>query len=682
MPQLYYRLVLCQEKFVIITVMPNKMPKKVVYLSAILLVTEIFANLVNTRVVYAGTTPPSTTYTQTPSSPDGKNGWYVSPVRFDLHTTDLQSGVKEINYKIDSGNWQKVSFSNTLNLVLNPSMEDSGPTTTGVMNWEATLEDADTTYSQDTTTYAPSFSTASAKIVSSTAQTNLWHGINNKDYFAVTYAYRNMTASAWIKTLNATNGAQFKVYAISTDEFGNEVITQIGQSALVSGTTGWNNLSINFIAIPETVTGVYIDAGLYGPGTVWIDAVTIDASNKTADTSVTIASDSSNHTIEFYAVDQAGNVENHSCSSSPKVNCVTFKLDSTPPGNWHDSGAFRGLLGSNHELYVYTNVEDLTSGLSVFTDKYQYHTDTQPGFGKFSNLLGCNSTWTPNEWTILISPPFTPGATEAYLLTPKTDFCNNDWKTCKTVKFFSEDMAGNSATKDFCINGPWVRVRGEGTVAANNNIDMLSEAEGYNADGLVQTGGYSIDFFTTSKNWYVKNEPIATTYNYDKYSNSIKGAKTSFSGSLPTTSGTYIYNGNYEIKTTTLPNNYSSAIFTQVIFINGDLTIPKNTTINTRSAALFIVKGDVKIDKTVDSVHLGLIADGDIYSAYNLAEGDTASTLALKGLFQGDQIFLQRTLQGTNNDTSPSEDITYEPKYLVKLKSLFGKNTVSWESIE
>src|SRR5690606_22201784 len=125
-----------------------------------------------------------------------------------------------------------------------------------------------------------------------------------------------------------------------------------------------------------------------------------------------------------------------------------------------------------HEVYVHTTVEDETSGLSVFTDKYMYKTDKNPTFGSFSNLLNCNSTWQVNDWTILISPPFQNGVKSAYLLTPKTDFCNNDWKTCKTVRFFASDMAGNEATKDYCINGPWISFIGEGFVRSNSSIDM------------------------------------------------------------------------------------------------------------------------------------------------------------------------------------------------------------------
>jgi len=69
------------------------MPKK-------LLATVILSILLTTPA-HAGTTAPVTTVTQTPSAPDGNNGWYVSPVQFDLEATDLESGVASINYRID-----------------------------------------------------------------------------------------------------------------------------------------------------------------------------------------------------------------------------------------------------------------------------------------------------------------------------------------------------------------------------------------------------------------------------------------------------------------------------------------------------------------------------------------------------------------------------------------------------
>ncbi|MDC0449206.1 hypothetical protein OAL67_01205, partial [bacterium] len=289
-----------------------------------------------------------------------------------------------------------------------------------------------------------------------------------------------------LKTENVTQNAYFKVYAVSPDGMGGQTITLVGQSPTLTLTNDWTELTLEFVANVENILGVYLDVGLDGDGIIWADAVTITESLNSVSAQFIVGSDGE-HTVEYYSIDRAGNPET--------PDSVSFKIDQTPPGNWHDSGAFRGFFGAAHELYVYTVVEDATSGLSTLTDKYQYLTKKNPTFGRFSNLLGCNSTWQEDGWAILISPPFIPGVNSAYLLTPKTDFCDNDWKVCKTVTFYSEDLAGNSAAKDYCLNGPWIEVRGEGIVRANQNIDMLSEPEEDNTDGLIELGGNSVNFF-------------------------------------------------------------------------------------------------------------------------------------------------------------------------------------------
>jgi hypothetical protein len=52
------------------------------------------------------TTPPDTTATLDPSSPDGPGGWYVSPVRVTLSATDDDTGVDYTKYRIDNGTWR------------------------------------------------------------------------------------------------------------------------------------------------------------------------------------------------------------------------------------------------------------------------------------------------------------------------------------------------------------------------------------------------------------------------------------------------------------------------------------------------------------------------------------------------------------------------------------------------
>jgi len=653
------------------------MPKKI----GIYLVIAISLFTVAAHTVSAGTTPPDTVYTMTPSSPDGDNGWYVSPVRFDLESTDLESGVASLNYRIDGGTWQTIYFPNSLNLAPNPSFETSGATTSGCDSWNATVVDSLGTYAQDTSTYYTGFATSSAQI---SATGGLWHGINHYNNFAVTTPYSNMSASAWVRTQNVTNAAFFKIYAIAPDGGGGEIIQEVAQSGSLTGTNGWTRLTSEFTVTLPNATGVYMDIGLSGPGTMWVDAVTLDNSVHTADTSVIIASDRENHRFEFYATDNAGNVESYSCTS-PVSNCVTFDLDQTPPGNWHNSGAFRGIFGSAYQLWVYTEVEDPTAGLQAWVDKFQYKVpEYNDSFGKFSNILSCSSTWQPNQWVfpLITLWPFN-GVKDAYLLTPKTSFCNTDWRRCKTVRFYSIDMAGNESTKEFCINGPWIKIRGEATTRSNKYIDMLSEADGDNTDGLIEVAENNIDYFTSSKDWEVIQSPVPPAYTYNDYWDLAQGTKTEIvDEEIPADDGVYYEDGNLEIGATQVPSNYDSEIFNQVIFVDGDLEITTDVDIDDESAALYIVSGDGKMAKHVVLVDVAIFADGDFYTAHDIAEGDDSETLELYGLYSADEFFFQRTLQGVDNSDWPSEDFTYEPKYLVKIKDYFGTYSITWERTE
>lgn len=628
------------------------------------------------RALAADVTAPTTTASLSPSSPNGNLNWYVTPVGVTLNATDLESGVKEINYKVDAGAWQKVEFTDSVNLAPNASMEEIDAANTPIIkDWSATVTDANTTYTRDTSMYLTDYATTSAKIV--TTGTG-WHGVNNQNNYAVVAPLSNMTASAWVKTDAVAESAYFKVYIVSQDLNGLLTYTYLTQSTFVSATAEWTKLNATFVVSDPLAIGIYIDIGLTGTGTMWIDAVTISSTNTNTAAPFTVGTDGS-HTVEYYSTDVAGNTETHSCTSNPKVKCITFKIDQTPPSNWHDSGAIRGFFGSDHEVYVYTTVEDPTSGLSVFTDKYMYHTETQSGFGKYSNLLNCSSTWQPNQWMFLITPPFSPGAHSAYLITPKTDFCNSNWKICKIVRFYAEDLAGNTTTKDYCINGPWIKFTGGGTVRANGGIDMVAEAEGDNTDGLIETGNTLVGFFTTSRDWWLADSPSPVAYDYDKWQSVVAPSPTTVSG-LNTQSGVFKINSNFEITTAAIPSGYGTATFSQIVFINGDLKISKNITVANGSTALFIVKGKVEVAKTVTSISAAIFTDGQFYTAYNITEGESSGNLSLKGVFVADQFNFQRTLQGANNADNPSETITFEPKYSINLAQYLGVNSVKWVS--
>src|SRR3989339_1138646 len=538
--------------------------------------------------VYAGNTPPFTTLTKTPSTPNGKDDWYLTPVNILLTATDLESGVASINYKIDSGNWVTVTQSDTLNLAPNPSFETThAGSSINTLSWEAGLQDGQAVYSRNTLNYV--FGTTSIKINSTGAA---WHSINHSVNYAVANPLSNMSAEVWLKTESAGGSAYFKIFAVSKDINDNFVYTEVAQSNSINGTTTWTKISENFVVSVSDAIGVYMEVGLLGTGILYVDGVSINNSAKSADTSFTVSSDG-NHTVSYYSVDRSGNIET--------TKSTTFKIDQTPPTNWRNSNAYRGVTGpSDHHLYVTTVVDDTTSGISTLTDKFQYHTDRNPGFGSFSDLMQCSSTWQPDTWAPLISPPFSPGATTVTLLTPKTDFCDSVWKICKTVRFYAEVM------------------------------------------------------------------------------DAVKTSPTEIFGTLPTSNGVYIKNGNFTINATSVPNNYDTSTFKQIVFINGNLRFDKEIVLASNSAVLFVVSGNVEIKKTVSEVTSAIHSDGTFYTAYDTNEGDQTGTLRLKGVFVADKFIFQRTLQGTDNVEDPSEDFTYEPRFGNLLREYIGINAVRW----
>lgn len=624
----------------------------------------------------ADTTAPTTSATRSPNTPNGWNSWYNTPITVTLHPNDLESGVKEVNYRVNNGVWQKQTFENTLNLLQNPSFEVSdGSSGTGALYWEPANTNALAVYSQDPTTSYPTSPINSAKIVASDTGTT-WYAVANKTQFIPTTPFDNMNAYVWVKTNGATNGVYYKVYMVLRDAGGNITYSLVDQSSRVVGTVDWTKLSSMFIVSDTTAIGVYMEIGIEGTGTVWIDNAYVSSSSLQPEATVILATDVASGRLEYYSVDNAGNTETYSCSS-PVRNCFTYKMDQTPPGNWNDSGAFRGLIGSAHELYVYTNVEDAMSGISTFTDKYQYLTELNTGFGRFPNIGSCSGTWQPNTNVFLISPPFFPGVSSAYLLTPKTDFCNSNWRSCKIVRFISQDMAGNTGTKDFCINGPWIKISGEGITRANNSINMLSEAPNYNTDAIIESSGNSVDFFSSSNDWVIRNAPTQQGKSYADYQ-SLTSAKTIVS-SLQATSGVYQINGDFTATNSGMNGSFKTGNNKQIYFINGNLTIDSNVDVSNSSAVMFIVSGNVRIDKNVTSIEAAIVADGNMQTAYNLSEGEPSATLVLNGVFSANKFEFQRTLQGTNNSTDPSEEFHYEPRFLVDLKQYFdGGYSVVW----
>ncbi len=139
-------------------------------------------------------------------------------------------------------------------------------------------------------------------------------------------------------------------------------------------------------------------------------------------------------------------------------------------------------------------------------------------------------------------------------------------------------------------------------------------------------------------------------------------------------------------------NNNIGGSNTAVVFIDGDLYFSSPMTQftygNAGSGIVFIVKGNVNIDQSVNRIDAVIISAGKIYTAgANCSHNPplvTTNQLVINGslvsLNENNTIEFCRTL--ANNSTAPAERINQQPKYLVILRNLYSDTIQKWSEIQ
>lgn len=126
---------------------------------------------------------------------------------------------------------------------------------------------------------------------------------------------------------------------------------------------------------------------------------------------------------------------------------------------------------------------------------------------------------------------------------------------------------------------------------------------------------------------------------------------------------------------------------TAVIFVGGNFYIKSDINYGSpTSGVVFVVRGDVNIDKAVTIVTAILISSGTICTAFDgtscPSSNITASQLIINGslisLDAGKPIKFRRAL---TDNSQPAEKIVYRPKYLVILRNLFADTLQKWSEV-
>jgi len=596
------------------------------------------------------TTPPLTTAAL--SGTQGQNDWYTGGVNVDLVADDLESGVASIRWKLNDDEWQEEEFLGTLNRLQNPSFESGG--LFSIDNWDPSP--APFWEALFVRSWHSKFGSRSARIIIFASGNYYWH---NRTYYSPTETGRTYTASAWVKTeaLSASDrpsrdgsGDGAYLAAWGRDVGGSDAL--IAETSKISGTQDWARVSLSF-TMPAGYDGVFLRLGASGGwGSGWFDGVSLYEEEETGISFVVGVS--GEHTLEYYAVDNAGNEE------TPHKT-IDFKIDTSAPSGWQNFEATQA--GNNHTFICSIDVSDPVSGLDSPTAAYQYTYDG-------------GQSW--SEWLTDVT------VVSGRITTPAIDFHDSNWEVGKVIRFRISDLAGlEGVSPDQNLFGAWMRTTG-GDVYSGQNIGMNASGPDPGVEGVTVVSGSQIDNFSAAQNWTVKSYPLIVRLTYDEWLENFPTTTPLPYGRLPLESGRYfVGEGGFVIDSQTVPSGpggdlASTQNLAAVIFVGGNLIVSADLEVHPTSVLLFIVGGDVLVAKSVEKLDASFLLDGSFDTSYN--GSPPQKQLVVKGLVAANQFVFRRSLSGDDNLTQAAEVFEYQPK-IVNLAPYIGEGAISWVEI-
>ncbi len=131
-----------------------------------------------------------------------------------------------------------------------------------------------------------------------------------------------------------------------------------------------------------------------------------------------------------------------------------------------------------------------------------------------------------------------------------------------------------------------------------------------------------------------------------------------------------------------------------VFFVDHDLRIKKNLNLAPADTAVFIVSGNIIVDKSVTQASGVFITHGDFSDTDQNADPDNgldpganpaSKLLNVRGALYldngGGRIRFNRFFKLPVNNSLPSVKFVYDPKYLVKMIDLIGVKSISWKEV-
>ena len=620
--------------------------KKFLWIALLVLCGVCFSLCSAAETLASDSTPPVTTHSL--SGVLGNNDWYTSTVDVTLRASDIDSGPKSTTYWLNASDPVTKTHTSGQNQIVNPSFENGW--FFSINNW---AHNSGAGFWQSWVFHKFGWRSAAIGNLLSGDKFFYWH---NRGSFVPTAEGEHYSVSAWVKTFDIGGlGAWFEIWGRAAVGADDQLIAASGK---VNGTVDWTLLEQSF-TMPAGFEGVYVKLGMKDEGLAGLaywDGVSLYG-GYSALTSFTVVENGS-HTLHYYSEDNAGNIESE--KTAP------LKIDTVPPHDWNN---FTYLPGSNDHSYIASiEVIDETSGIDVSTATYRWYTDHQD-WG-----WSCESEeeWDPVASVTRVSDGLAASdgeTTEVELTTPEIDFGNS--ATVMRVQFRVGDMAGSSADSPvLTIEGAWLQLDG-GFLYSQGEISMTAAAPAgkHNSNSLVLSGGQIIGF-DTSTSWldtsYAHNFSSAAGVSdiLEAYDDLRSRASSLPDNKLPTSSGVYVFDGDYVIDHNSTPSGFEGNELAAVIFIDGDLLVKNGYSMDPSSAVLFVVEDDVGIAGAVEEIDGVFLCNGEFDTNY---DNKLQKQLNLKGgIVALGGVILGRDLgrKGSpSNGESPAELVNLPESY-------------------
>lgn len=609
------------------------------YLSRICLVfiaLNVFFTFLIQHPVYAvDTTPPFSTLTVDPTVPNGENNWYVTFPDVTITSSDDDTGVDTLYWKINEGSWQSSSFSSGLNLLNNPSFEYGY-----ITDWDFQGPLFSVGFKSSFTKHSGNYS---GVLISLSSQDTNWI---NTDYIQAIpgktydYSFYVMSYTSWLD-----NG----FYEIILDDNGTQSILR--QTYNIDLKYNYKLISGTF-DIPSNVSAnaqIFIKVGLDGIGHISVDDASISVAGDNPEVSFTVTTEGRND-IYYYAEDAAGNTE--------AQKQATLYVDATSP-------SFSNFQTFNEEgLQKFASsidVSDGTSGL-VSQSYYNYAVDGVTD-GYYEDYAACSGNFIVDGYLDL-SSTFSDGDNSGTGSTAQIDYCDTNWISCKGVNFYIKDLAGNIGEHRICVNGPYI-VTDLGNIFGRTGIYSMGIGTEDSVYGIA-TSASTISDVSSSSGYEIASYANVSYLNnvYTQYLEKIQAFGSSVS-SIDNSAGTYILPGDFSINS---PLVYADSV--QIVLVPGDLAINADIT-SSNSSVFYIVSGDVTIANTVTQVDVNIVSSSEIYTA---EDTNISSKLSMSGSLLGMILNFNRNTDRTlGSSESVSNDI-----YKFFSDSVLNINNIYW----